>query len=86
MAPRSTHKTEYALWMKRNGLTHPAAADVLGISERTSKQYAAGVHSTTGQTYEIPEPVRKLMRARDAGVNIDIKLGIVPVVRLEKAG
>lgn len=57
--------------MHRNGLTHPAAAEILGISERTSKQYAAGIHSTTGQEYIVPEPVRKLMRAKDLGATFD---------------
>lgn len=57
--------------MTRNRLTHHDAAVILGISERTSKQYAAGTHSTTKKPLEIPEPIRKLMRAKDMGIVLD---------------
>lgn len=68
--------------MRRNGLTHREAALILGVSERTSKQYAAGMHSTTKKPLEIPEPIRKLMRAKDMGIVLDpLPLGGEPESR-----
>lgn len=67
MAHRTTYSTPYVQWMHRHGLTHPAAALILGISERTSKQYAAGKSAANGRPIELPEPIRKLMAAKDEG-------------------
>lgn len=65
------HDTPYARWMRRHGLTHRHAADILGISESTSQQYVTGINRTTGKPIEPPPPVRKLMVAKDTGAEYD---------------
>lgn len=78
----STPWTPYAVWMARHSLVHRRAAEILGISESTSWQYAAGINRTTGKPIDIPAPVRKLMAAYDAGV--ELKLPPPDHWRLEK--
>lgn len=58
--------------MQRHDLTHSMAGEILGISERASRQYAAGRSSSTGEPLKVPTPVEKLMRLKDAGVTIDV--------------
>ncbi len=67
------HDTDYARWMARHDLSHAQAAEILGISESTSWQYATGINRTTRRAMEPPLPVKKLMRAKDLGVVFELE-------------